>query len=387
MWLFSEKGKMSLKTILSLVGLLLVSSETAASKYNMTRGVTPLSHAMYSLHMIVFWICVGIGVVVFGVLFYSLYAHRKSKGHKAAEFHEHPVLEILWAVIPLVILVVMAIPATKVVLDLEDSSKADITIKITGFQWKWKYEYLDQGIQYFSNLSTPQAQIHNKEKKGKWYLLEVDHPLVLPINKKIRFLITSNDVIHSWWVPDLGVKKDAVPGFIHEAWARIEKVGTYRGQCAELCGANHAFMPIVVEATTEQEFKKWVSKKTGVKVKAGVVVAHELTKEELMKQGETVYKAHCAVCHKPDGIGMPPAFPALKGGKVATGPVSKHIETVLHGVEGTAMVAFSAQLSDVDLSAVITYERNSWGNADSKYGKNAGGLVQPADVKKARGNN
>lgn len=242
----------------------LVSSVIAHADWtvNMTSGVTPVSQGAYQLHMTVFWICVGIGVVVFGVLIYSLIMHRKSRGVQAAHFHEHLTLEIVWAVIPFIILIVMAVPATKLLVRMNDQTKSDVTVKITGYQWRWKYEYLDQGISYFSNLSTPQDQLQNTAAKGQWYLLEVDHPLVLPIHKKIRFLMTSSDVIHSWWVPALGVKRDALPGFINEAWANIDKPGIYRGQCAELCGTNHGFMPVVVVAVTQAEFDKWVQQQT-----------------------------------------------------------------------------------------------------------------------------
>lgn len=345
-------------------------------EFNMTPGVTPISHDIYDLHMTIFWICVAIGVCVFSVMIYSLVKHRKSKGHKPASFHSSLKIEIIWAVIPFLILVAMAIPATMVMSRMDDDSKADINIKIVGYQWKWKYEYLDQGISYFSSLSTPRAQINNKEKKGKWYLLEVDKPLVVPIHKKIRFLVTSNDVIHSWWVPALGIKRDAIPGFIHEAWARIEKPGTYRGQCAELCGIDHAFMPIVVVAKTQKDFDAWVAKEKGLEVKKKAKAPTTLSKAELMAKGEKVYSTHCAVCHKPNGEGMPPAFPALKNGKITTGSAKGNIDIVLNGKSGTAMQAFKDQLTDEQIAAVVTYERNAWGNK--------GSVVQPGDVQKQR---
>lgn len=341
-------------------------------------GVTPLSHQIYELHMIIFWICVAIGAIVFAVLFYSLFAHRKSRGYQPAQFHEHPVLEVLWAIIPFLILVALAIPSTLVLMNLEDYRESEITIKITGYQWKWKYEYLDQGISFFSNLATPMDQIQNKDPKNFWYLLEVDHPLVLPVHRKVRFLVTSNDVIHSWWVPELGIKRDAIPGFIHEAWAIIEKPGTYRGQCAELCGVNHAFMPIVVEAKTDEEFKQWVAEqKPGQSVQFPVLTGKNWKKDDLMKRGEQAYLSTCAICHKADGTGSPPTYPAMKGSKVATGPIAAHIDMVLNGKAGTAMQAFRSQLSDNDIAAIITYERNAFGN-------NTGDVVQPADVAAAR---
>lgn len=365
--------------ISSLLAMGLCSKAFAAElQYNMPRGVTPIAHQIHTLHMTIFWICVAIGVVVFSVLFYSLIVHRKSRGYKAAQFHEHPLLEMTWAIIPFIILVAMAVPATQVLMRMEDYRNSEITIKITGYQWKWKYEYLDQGISFFSNLSTPMDQIQNKAAKNQWYLLEVDHPLVVPIHKKIRLLVTSNDVIHSWWVPDLGIKRDAIPGFIHEAWAEIEKPGIYRGQCAELCGVNHGFMPIVIEAKTDADFQKWVaSQKPGQVATIPVLSGKNWTKDELMKRGEQAYNTTCAICHKADGLGMPPTFPAMKGSKIATGPIAAHINIVLNGKAGTSMQAFGSQLSDDDLAAVITYERNAWGN-------NTGDVIQPADITAAK---
>ena len=358
-------------------------------QYNMLPGVTPISREIYGLHMTIFWICVVIGILVFSIMFYAIFKHRKSKGAVAANFHEHVQVEFLWAFIPFVILVVMAIPATKVLMRMEDSSAAVVNIKITGYQWRWKYEYLDKGISFFSNLSTSQEQIDGKVGKGEWYLLEVDKPLVLPIHKKVRFLVTSNDVVHSWWVPALGVKRDAIPGYIHEAWALIEKPGIYRGQCAELCGMHHGFMPIVVIAKTEVEYNQWLKEQgssSGLTNKSKAEPEKVLSKAELIQKGENIYKTNCAVCHKPDGTGMPPAFPALIGSKVVTGPVSKHLTTVLNGVKGSAMQAFGSQLSDEDIAAVITYQRNSWGNNNQqKFGKSAGGVLQPADIKAVRG--
>ena len=229
------------------------------SKYNMSPGITPISNQMYGIHMMMLRVCCAIGVVVFGFLFFSVFKYRRSKGAVAAKFHGNNKLEIIWTIIPFLILIVLAIPATKVMMNINDTSNAELTIKVTGYQWYWKYEYLDNGVAYFSKLSTPQAQINNQQLKGANYLLEVDNPLVIPTNRKVRFLITSNDVIHSWWVPHLGIKKDAVPGFIHEMWASVQEPGTYRGQCAELCGAQHGFMPIVVEAKDEKSFDAWLA--------------------------------------------------------------------------------------------------------------------------------
>jgi cytochrome c oxidase subunit 2 len=369
--------------------LLLLSgvSPAMASKYNMPVGVTPISQEIYTLHMTIFWIVVAIGVVVFSVLIYSLINHRKSQGAVAAKFHSSLSVELAWTLIPFVILVLMAIPATRVLLMMEDDSNADLNIKITGYQWKWKYDYLDENISFFSTLSTTQDQIEGRAPKGEHYLLEVDKPIVVPTHKKIRFLVTANDVIHSWWVPELGVKRDAIPGFIHEAWAKIDKPGTYRGQCAELCGVGHGFMPIVVVAKDEADYKKWVAEQKGVALKQANLPEENkaMTKAELMDAGQKVYNATCTVCHQAAGTGMPPAFPALKGSKIVTGEVSKQLTILLHGIKGTAMQAFGEQLSDKDIASVVTFARNSWGNDDqAKFGKLAGGTVQPSAVAAAR---
>lgn len=353
----------------------------AESKFNMTQGVTKISAEIYQLHMTIFLICCVIGVIVFGVLLYSLAHHRKSKGAVAADFHEHVGVEIAWAVAPFIILIVMAVPATRVLMDMRDVGKADISIKVTGYQWKWEYEYLSEGIRFMSNLSTSWDEINNKASKGQQYLLEVDNPIVIPIHKKIRFLVTSNDVLHSWWVPAFGVKRDAVPAYIHETWAKVETPGVYRGQCAELCGAKHGFMPIVVKALPQIEYDQWLKGKLEDKRKLEKAAKQKMTFEQLMEKGEAAYNINCAACHKVDGSGSPPAFPALKAGKLTVGPVAGHLKVVIHGAEGTAMQAFGSQIDPVTLAAIITYERNAWGNdklvKDSK-------IVQPSDVVKAQ---
>ncbi len=372
-------------TLMILMGFVAPVWAENLPRFNMTTGVTPISHQIYTLHMLIFAICVVIGIIVFSVLIYSLIEHRKSKGAVSADFHSSLSIEILWAVIPFIILVLMAIPATQVLMEMNDTAHPDINIKVTGYQWKWQYEYLDYGIKFFSNLSTPEDQRQSRAKKNQWYLLEVDHPLVVPINKKIRFLVTSNDVIHSWWVPALGIKRDAIPGFIYEAWASIEKPGIYRGQCAELCGINHGFMPIVVEAKTQEDFDKWRAENAPSTTATAPTAAAPMSQDALMSEGKELYNTTCSVCHKPDGSGMPPAFPALRGGKIATGATAGHIDIVLHGKPGTAMQAFGPQLTDEQIAAIITYERNSWGNNDQgKYGKAAGGIIQPAEIAKAR---
>ena len=357
----------------------------AAADYalNMTPGVTPISHEIYSLHMLIFWVCVAIGSVVFGVMFYSIFKHRKSQGAVAAHFHESTTVEIIWTVIPFLILIVMAIPATKTLIAMEDTRDADLTIKITGFQWKWRYDYMggekfpDSKFGFFSVLSTPRDQIDNKAPKDENYLLEVDRPLVVPVGKKVRILVTGNDVIHAWWVPALGVKQDAIPGFINESWYTIKEPGTYRGQCAELCGKDHGFMPIVVEAKSEADYASWVTEQKAAAAASAEDPNKVWTKEELITKGEQVYTANCVACHQANGEGVPGAFPALKGSKIATGPAPAHLNRVIHGKPGTAMPAFGPQLSDTEIAAVITYERNTWGN-------NTGDFVQPSQVKAAR---
>lgn len=347
------------------------------SNYNMTKGVTAISGQVYELHMLIFYICCVIALIVFGVMFYSIFRHRKSKGAVAAHFHESTKVEIIWTVIPIIILVAMAIPATKTLVAMEDTSQSDITVKITGSQWKWHYSYFGENVEFFSLLATSQKQIDGIETKGAHYLLEVDNPLVLPVNRKVRFLMTSDDVIHSWWVPDFAVKKDTIPGFINEAWTRIDEPGVYRGQCAELCGRAHGFMPVVVHAMEEEKFDEWLaSKKEEIalqKAAAQEALSQDLSMEELMSQGESIYTARCAVCHQANGEGIPGAFPAIKGSPIATGPISEHIDVIVNGRPGTAMQSFSNQLSDKEIAAVITYQRNTWGN-------DTGDTVQASDV-------
>ncbi len=369
----------SVRSIQFILSALLVSSSAAYadSIYNLTPGVSAMSRDVYQLHMTIFWICVVIGVLVFGAMFYAIINHRKSKGAKPAEFHSHPVLEVTWTIVPAIILMVMAIPATKVLFRMNNYDQEALTIKITGYQWKWQYEYMEDGIKFFSNLTTPEDQIQNKAPKSVNYLREVDNPVVVPIHKKIRLLITSNDVNHAWWVPDLAVKRDGIGGLINEAWTVIDKPGVYRGQCAELCGIRHAYMPIVVVATTEQGYKDWVAQQKG-QASSGADVNRLWTMKELMAKGEKVYTQICAACHQPGGVGMPPTYPALKGSPIATGPVKDHVNMVINGKTGTMMQAFLNQLSDIDIASVITYERNSFGNNTN------GSMVQPISIKSLR---
>jgi len=344
---------------------------------------SPVARDVYELHLIILGICVVIFVGVFGVMLYSIIKHRKSVGHQAAHFHENTTVEVIWTVIPLLVLVMMMIPATKTLLTMRDASSPDMTVKVTGYQWKWGYEYLQgegQGIHFYSNLSTPIEQIEGAQAKGKNYLLEVDHPLVVPVGKKVRILTTGADVIHSWWVPALGVKQDANPGFIRDTWFKADAPGVYRGQCAELCGKNHGFMPIVVHVVTVDQYTAWVAGQKKTMAAAAVNPNKKWTLDELKARGAKVYAANCVACHQVNGKGLPPTFPALSGSKIVNGPKEEHIKTVLHGVvkngTPTAMASF-ARLPDVDLAAVITYERNSW---DNKTGE----AVTPADIKAQR---
>jgi cytochrome c oxidase subunit 2 len=357
---------------LAVAGLIPVGAQ-ADWEVNMSPGVTDISQSIYGLHMIIFYICVVIGVVVFAVMFWSIFAHRKSKGAKAANFHESTSVEIAWTVIPLLILVGMAIPATGTLVEMYDTTEADLDIKITGYQWRWQYEYMDEGFSFFSNTTTSQDAIQNRVPKSDTYLLEVDNTVKIPVGKKVRFLITANDVIHSWWVPSLGVKKDAIPGYINETWARVEKPGIYRGQCTELCGRLHAFMPVVVEALPQEEYQAWVTAQRDAAAAERELTSKEWTMAELMERGENVYNTNCASCHQADGSGVPPAFPALAGSEVALGDISTHIDIVVNGVSGSAMQAFGEQLSEVDIAAVVTYERNAWGN-------DVGDMATPQDI-------
>jgi cytochrome c oxidase subunit 2 len=345
--------------------LLALGQGSARAEYslNLVKGVTKVSHDIYDLHMLILWICVLIGIVVFGTMFYSIYHHRKDKGHKAEQFHENTTVEIIWTIIPTVILISMAIPATKTMLELDDVQDSDMSIKVTGWQWKWEYDYLDNGIHFFSSLDEASNKARQLDsgidpRSVSNYLLNVDHPLVIPTNKKIRFVFTAADVIHSWWVPALGWKKDANPGFINEAWTMVEKPGTYRGQCTELCGKDHGFMPIVVVAMDQPDYDAWV-KKTQEEAQRGPDLSDQ-SHDQLVAKGATVYEKNCSTCHMPGGEGVPGAFPALKGSAVVKGDIKAQAEIVLNGKN--AMPAFAKMLKADELAAVITYTRNALGN-------------------------
>ncbi len=378
-------GYMSSKLV-SLAGvsaLALYSSMAVGSKYNLPEPQSIIARETYDMHIWLMWICLVIFIGVFGVMFYSILKHRKSLGYKAANFHHSTSVEIVWTVIPCIILVAMAWPATKTIIKMKDTSEPAITIKATGYQWMWGYDYLSgegEGISFFSKLSTPKAQMENREPKGENYLLEVDNRLVVPVGQKVRIILTANDVIHAWWVPALGVKQDAVPGFIRDSWFTADNPGVYRGNCAELCGKDHGYMPIVVEVLEADAYAQWVSDQQGELVAAEEQAVADADKEfgmdELMAKGEQVYASVCAACHQPNGQGIPGAFAALDGSELVNGPVGEHIDIVVKGKAGTAMTPFG-HLSDVDLAAVVTYERNAWSNE-------TGDIVQPSDISQFR---
>lgn len=370
-------GRLS-AALAGVLSTLFVSAAQAELELNMTRGVTPISRDLFDLHMIVLWICVVIGVLVFGAMAWSIMFHRKSRGAVAANFHESTMVEIFWTIGPLLILIAIAIPATGTLLDLEDAkTNADINLEVTGIQWKWKYNYIDEDVQIISSLAQSSRDVVKDPTGNENYLLEVDNPIVLPINKKIRFLFHSDDVIHAWWVPEFAVKQDVIPGFINDSWAIIEEPGTYRGQCAELCGKDHGFMPIVVEAVTQNEYEQWLAGKKAEAAAVAAQASQEWSMQDLLAQGETVYKANCAVCHGATGAGIPGAFPAMTNSPIATGDAAEHMNVVMNGRSGTAMAAYKTQLNDIDLAAVITFERNSLGNS-------VGDMVQPSAIKNAR---
>jgi len=364
--------KLALGPVLMSATALAMGAEV--NQVNMSPGVTEVGRSIYDLHMLILGICTVIGIGVFGVMFYSIYYHRKSRGVTPATFHESTKVEIAWTIIPFFILIGMAFPATTTMLEIYDTEDAEMDIIVTGYQWKWKYEYINENgenISYFSNLRTPQSEIYNTEQKGEHYLLEVDEPVVLPANTKVRFLITANDVIHSWWVPELAVKKDAIPGFMNEAWAKTGEEGIYRGQCAELCGKDHGFMPIVVNVVSKEEYSSWLSEKQQKAAEIKELMAKTFTLDEQMERGKAVYGQYCLACHGANGeggVGTP-----IAASPIATGDVAGHLEVGINGVPGTAMQAFGAQLNDVDMAAVITYQRNAFGN-------NMGDTIQPIDV-------
>lgn len=376
-----------------VLAALLPTPAGADYSWNFPTPATPIARDTLQIHNEFMLVITVLFVVVFAIMIYSMIMHRKSSGQAPAKF-TGPTgsIQWFWALVPFAILlyidfVLMGIPAYHAVIDMEDTkTKADMVLKVTGMQWKWQYEYPDSGVKFISTMSTPREQIANQEAKGENYLLEVDNPVVLPVGKKVRVLLTSTDVIHTWWVPQFGVKRDAIPGFLRETWVKIEEPGIYRGQCAELCGKDHGFMPVVVHAVPEPEYLAWVDKKKAEQAAAEAGSDKAWSSDELMAKGKDVYEKQCAMCHQSNGQGMPPAFPALAGSKIVVGPLlspagkllkDSHVDRVFNGKEGTAMQAFRNTLSDTELAAVITFERNSFGNSK-------GDLIQPAQIKALR---
>ena len=371
------------KLMLGALGLALCGVAMAA-EWNLQPAASKLAADIHWLHEAVMVLVIVLFVGVFGFMFWSCYAHRKSVGHQASQFHENTTIEILWTVIPAIILVIIAVPVTKVVIAQKDTSNPDVTIKVTGMQWKWGYDYVKgegEGISFVSTLSTPRDQIEGRAPKGEHYLLEVDNEMVVPLGKKVRVLTTAADVVHSWWVPAFGAKQDAIPGFIRDIWFRADKVGTYRSQCVELCGKDHGFMPIVVRVVPQEDYTKWVGERKALAAKVADDDTKAYTLDQLKARGEKVYAANCVACHQASGKGVPPAFPPLDGSKMVLGPKANQIDTVLNGVvkggTPTAMAAFGKQLNNVELAAVITFTRNNWGNK-------TGEVIQPADIKARR---
>lgn len=377
-------SKFRTRVLSPLVCLLALTPAMAWAEFglNLTPGVTTISQEVYDLHMLALWMVTAIGVLVFGLMIWSIIHHRKSRGVKAAQFHHSTKWEAVWTIIPILILLAFAAPATRTLILMEDSQDTEMTIKITGYQWRWRYDYLDEGFGFFSSL----ASEHNEARKRgsevdvskiENYLLEVDNPIVIPTETKVRLLLTSNDVIHAWWVPELGWKRDAIPGFVNSNWTQVDEPGIYRGQCAELCGADHGFMPVVLKAVPREEFNVWVEDQKRIQAEAASGVDREWTMAELMERGEQVYTRTCAGCHQANGQGLPPTFPALTGGPIATGPIEGHIDIVVNGSPGTTMQAFGEQLNAVDIAAVVTYERNALGNS-------VGDMVQPSEIANGR---
>ena len=343
---------------------------------NMTEGVTQVSRDVFELHMLIFYICVAIGAVVFSVMFYSLFRYTKKRNPNPSTFHESTKLELAWTVVPFLILIAMAVPASKTLTEIYDDEEGEINIQVVGYQWKWEYKYLEDDINFFSNLSTDQDEIYNLVPKGENYLLEVDEPLIIPVDTRVRFLITANDVIHSWWVPDFAIKQDAIPGFINTAWTRAEETGIYRGNCTELCGKNHGFMPVVVKVVEKDEYNDWVLAKKEEAIKLAELTEKEWSLTELTEKGEGVYQKNCVACHQVNGEGLPPIFPALAGSDIVMFDKDRNVEILMEGVQGAAMQSFANQLSEVDMAAVITYTRQAWGNAENGDGE----YVVPSDI-------
>ena len=376
--MFKRFNILSKSAYLAPLILSLYSSEVLSDwdALNMREGVTQVSRDVFELHMLIFYICVAIGAVVFSVMFYSLFRYTKKRNPNPSTFHESTKLEVAWTVVPFLILIAMAVPASKTLTEIYDDEEGEINIQVVGYQWKWEYKYLEDDINFFSNLSTDQDEIYNLVPKGENYLLEVDEPLIIPVDTRVRFLITANDVIHSWWVPDFAIKQDAIPGFINTAWTRAEETGIYRGNCTELCGKNHGFMPVVVKVVEKDEYNDWVLAKKEEAIKLAELTEKEWSLAELTERGEGVYQKNCVACHQMNGEGLPPIFPALAGSDIVMFDKNRNVEILMEGVQGAAMQSFANQLSEVDMAAVITYTRQAWGNAENGDGE----YVVPSDI-------
>jgi cytochrome c oxidase subunit 2 len=369
--------KRSLGGLVPVLATVLTGTAWGAWEHNLPEPVSPVTKEIFNLHMLTATIALVIMIIVTAIIVYALWKFRKSKGYEADQnFHKGWFGTWAWVLVPVVVLGIdmsVAGKASKVFDLVEDTSTPDMTLKVIGSQWKWTYEYVDEGFRLVSSLN------RDRKPDDPLYLHDVDNPVVLPVNTRIRLLHTSTDVLHAWWVPALAYKKDAIPGYINETWTKIEKEGIYRGQCAEICGGGHAFMPIVIKAVSKPEYVAWVrqKKREAAAAKAAASSNKVWSKDELYARGEAIYKANCAACHQLTGKGVPNVFPALAGSKVTTGDVKVHLDTVIHGRPGTPMAAWGKQMNDLDIASVITYERNAWGN-------NTGDAVQPADVKAAR---
>ena len=376
--MFKKINNLSKSAFTALLMLSLYPSKALSDwdALNMREGVTQVSRDVFELHMLIFYICVAIGAVVFSVMFYSLFRYTKKRNPNPSTFHESTKLEVAWTVVPFLILIAMAVPASKTLTEIYDDEEGEINIQVVGYQWKWEYKYLEDDINFFSNLSTDQDEIYNLVPKGENYLLEVDEPLIIPVDTRVRFLITANDVIHSWWVPDFAIKQDAIPGFINTAWTRAEETGIYRGNCTELCGKNHGFMPVVVKVVEKDEYNDWVLSKKEEAIKLAELTEKEWSLAELTQRGEGVYQKNCVACHQMNGEGLPPIFPALAGSDIVMFDKDRNVEILMEGVQGAAMQSFANQLSEVDMAAVITYTRQAWGNAENGDGE----YVVPSDI-------
>ena len=376
--MFKKINNLSKSAFTALLMLSLYPSKVLSDwdALNMREGVTQVSRDVFELHMLIFYICVAIGAVVFSVMFYSLFRYTKKRNPNPSTFHESTKLEVAWTIIPFLVLIAMAVPASKTLTEIYDDEEGEINIQVVGYQWKWEYKYLEDDINFFSNLSTDQDEIYNLVPKGENYLLEVDEPLIIPVDTRVRFLITANDVIHSWWVPDFAIKQDAIPGFINTAWTRAEETGIYRGNCTELCGKNHGFMPVVVKVVEKDEYNDWVLAKKEEAIKLAELTEKEWSLAELTERGEGVYQKNCVACHQMNGEGLPPIFPALAGSDIVMFDKGRNVEILMEGVQGAAMQSFANQLSEVDMAAVITYTRQAWGNAENGDGE----YVVPSDI-------